>query len=253
MEQLRTILIILGLVLVAGIWLADFLRRRRAMRAPHRWNEVSDINEAAISEEDMLSTAISAPDSDEWVGKAFSAQRSAYLDDEQLEELKGLGQDDDNIPLLTAVVEDPSAFIGTEHSVPAEEVIVLTLMAPERRQLRGPLLLKALQEAGLAHGVMEVFHFHVEGHKEPLFSVANILEPGRFVLSELAQLETPGLALFMRLPTMMPGEDALRIMLQKAHQVAAQLNASLCDSQRRPLDDASLAKLYQTAEQFPAL
>lgn len=253
MEQLRIILIVLGVLLVAGIWLAERIRRRRS-EPPRHWNELELDEEHDVDEVQRFSTDEAGPMPDEWVGKAFSARRHDVLDDEQLESLKGLGSDDE------AGVEETAAPAGgggqegvaTPAPMPAEEVIVLTLLAPQGRQLRGPLLLKALQEAGLAHGDMEIFHYAVEGHREPLFSVANILEPGRFVLAEMAQLETPGVALFMRLPAVMPGDEALKLMLQKAHQMAAQLNASLCDGQRQPLDDKALTALEKRAVRFRA-
>lgn len=253
MEQLRTILIVLGVLLVAGIWLADRIRRRRS-ESPRHWNELELDEEHGVDEVQRFSTDDAGPMPDEWVGKAFSARRHDVLDDEQLESLKGLGSDDE------AGVEETAAPSGggeqeelaTPAPMPAEAVIVLTLLAPQGRQLRGPLLLKALQEAGLAHGEMDIFHYPVEGHSEPLFSVANVLEPGRFVLSEMAQMETPGVALFMRLPTFMPGGEALQMLLQKARQIAAQLGASLCDGQRQPLDDAALAALEKRAAAFTA-
>jgi cell division protein ZipA len=252
-EQLRTILIVLGLLLVVGIWLADRLRRRRASRPPQHWNEIESFNEEAIADEEMRDAG---PHPDEWVGRAFTARRNEVIDEAQLEELKGLGGDADtplaDTPPLSTVSDDAAAepAAPAPRPQPAEEVIVLTILAAKGRRLRGPLLLKALQEAGLAHGEMEIFHYHVEGHGEPLFSVANVLEPGRFVLSEMAQLETPGVALFMRLPTVMPGAEALQLLLGKARQIAARLSATLCDGQRQPLDEAALQALEKRAAAF---
>ncbi|MFO7592572.1 MAG: cell division protein ZipA [Pseudomonadota bacterium] len=258
MEQLRIILLILGVVLVGAIWLAETLRRRRANRSKLDWSKVDGAREGAFGSGRGSSPGMEAETHpDEWGEATFSARRHEVVDEAQLEGLKGLGNKDDDefddIPVLTAVV-DPESLTssGGEPTPSDEEVIVLTVMAPKGRPLRGPLLLKALQEAGLVHGEMEIFHFHVEGHSEPLFSVANILEPGRFILSEIVQFETPGVALFMRLPTVMPGEEALQMLLRKARQIAAQLGASLCDGRRQPLAEDTLAELEQQAEGFPA-
>lgn len=261
MDQLRIILIVLGIVLVAGIWIADRIRRRRAMKPSSDWNEIESYNEDAVSEEDMYPSLDDQTNPDEWVGKAFSAKRHDVLDDAHLEGLKGMASDgsvpEQQIPILDEVVEfaepQPSATPETEQDAQPEEVIVLTLLAEQGKRLRGPLLLKALQECGLSHGDMEIFHYSIEGHSEPMFSVANVLEPGKFVLSEMAQMETPGIALFMRLPTQMPGSEALQQMLHKARQLGAQLNANLCDGQRQPLDDATLAQLEARAQPFQAI
>lgn len=263
MEQLRVILIILGVVLIGGIWLADRLRRRRNKWPPPKWDEIDDYNPDAVVDEETLRTTSSDPSPDEWVGAAFSARRNEVIDDAQLEELKGLAGKandstpdamDEEVPVLHDVVEfveqqaGPDA--GQRPDSPPEEVIVLTLMADSGRRLRGPLLLKTLQECGLSHGEMEIFHYRPEGQREALFSAANILEPGTFILSEIAQTETPGIALFMRLPTALPGDEALRILLQQARQIAARLNATLCDAQREPLDEAALAALEMRAAAF---
>jgi cell division protein ZipA len=196
----------------------------------------------------MYSDALDEPHPDEWVGKAFTANRNDALDDSQLEELKGLGGDEPPAEPELAATE-PAKSEEAPAAQP-EEVIVLTVLAQGRKKLRGPLLLKALQDCGLNHGDMDIFHYHVEGHDTPLFSVANVLEPGRFVLSEIAQLETPGVALFMQLPTVMPGAEALQLMLEKARQLAAQLGAELCDGQRQPLDDEAAAALEKRAASF---
>ncbi|MGM0593318.1 MAG: cell division protein ZipA C-terminal FtsZ-binding domain-containing protein, partial [Pseudomonadota bacterium] len=76
------------------------------------------------------------------------------------------------------------------------------------------------------------------------------LEPGRFILSEMAQLETPGVALFMQLPAVIPGTEALQLMLEKAQQLAEQLGAELCDGQRQPLDEEAVTALEKRAAVF---
>ncbi len=262
MEQLRIILIILGLLLVLGIWLVDRIRRqRRLMRPPEDWDAIDSYNEDAVSEEDSFPTAQKDLNPDEWVGKAFTAKRHDVLDDAQLEGLHGMAGStadlEQEIPVLDDVVvfDEPQQARGTsqQNAVPQETVIVLTLLAPKGKPLRGPLLLKALQDSGLEHGNMDIFHYHAGGSSEPLFSAANVLEPGKFILSEIAQMETPGIALFMRLPNQLAGSDALNLMLQKARQMGAQLNATLCDGQRQPLNDKALAEMEEKAMVFPAV
>lgn len=244
MDTLRIILVIFGILLVAGIWLTDRLNRRKP-KTPRR----NAIDPGILPPADESFTTVEEPLPDEWVGKAvsISARRHQPLADEQLNDLKGMN----GTPAATeATVPDSS-----HHSVPEalpETVIVLTVMAREEKYFSGPLLLKVLQEAGLDHGEMGLFHYHLAGKDEPLFSVANILEPGRFELSEIATLQTPGLALFMRLPAMVPGEQALQILLQKSRQIAAQLSGSLCDEQRQSLGEEKLAELEQKAGRYTA-
>jgi cell division protein ZipA len=243
MDTLRVILIVLGVVLVVGIYLADRIKRRKAKPERH-WSEI-DFEDVPESQEAFR--AREEPPAELWQDRSvgLSARRNEPLPEEQLEGLKGIGTDRDE------VAEAGTSSAGeTAPQPPAEEVIVLSVMAGEGKRFTGPLLLKVLQEVGLEHGEMGIFHYRVAGREEPLFSVANILEPGRFDLAEIVTLETPGVVLFMRLPAALAGEQALQTLLQKSRQMAAQLSGTLCDVQRRPLGEEKLAELEQKARRY---
>jgi len=248
MDTLRTILLVLGILLVAGIYLADLLMRRKARKERH----LSEIELDSPSYGSGSFTTYEEPLTEEWVGKAvtLSARRNEPLAEEHLEGLKGLGRDGAVIDEMTEISHAPSAV--TRQGQAEEEVIVLTVMAGEGKRFSGSLLLKILQEVGLEHGDRGIFHYHLARKDEPLFSVANILEPGRFDLSEIVTLQTPGIALFMRLPAVVAGELALQTLLQKSRQMAAQLSGTLCDEQRLPLSDDKLAQLAQKVSHYAA-
>lgn len=237
MDTLRIILIVLGVVLVAGIWLADRFKRRRPNTSHYRSEVIPDEVGESFS-------AMDGPLSMDWTaqGESISARRYQPLADEQLDELKG----------INSSVDDAEVTDSAPEKVVSQEVIALTVMAREDKLFSGPLVLKVLQEVGLEHGDMGLFHYHLAGRREPLFSVANLLEPGSFQLSEIATLQTPGLLLFMRLPAIVEGELALQTLLQKARQMAAQLSATLCDEQRLPLDEETLARFEKLARGYGA-
>lgn len=253
MDTLRIILIVLGIALVAGIWLADRLKRRRPKRE-RRWS-ASDIDAIADDTGGSFTTR-EEPLAEGWADRSvsLSARRNEPLPEEQLEGLKGLGREPDDgaaaAPAGGASAAGQPAEQPTDQ--PGEAVVVLTVMAGEGKRFTGPWLLKVLQEVGLEHGEAGIFHYRLAGKQEPLFSVANILEPGRFDLGEIVTLETPGLVLFMRLPAVVAGELALQTLLQKSRQMAAQLSGTLCDGQRRPLGEEKLAELEQLAQRYAA-
>ncbi len=248
MDTLRIILIVLGILLVAGIYLLDVWRQRKVREAlrpiepePPLADELGNFQ---VDENDIPPEA--------WLGMTFSARRQERLDDDHLRGLKGIGDESETVPVEDSAQQneaqpEPEAETAVQ-SEPAS-VIVLTLIAQKGKQIRGPLLLRALKDAGLFFGDMDIFHYVDREGDEPLFSVANILEPGRFVLSEMAEFNTPGIALFMSLPTSLPGGEALRIMLSKAREIGAQVNATLCDGQRQPLSDEMLAWLEKKAKE----
>ena len=71
-----------------------------------------------------------------------------------------------------------------------------------------------------------------------LFSVANAVKPGTFELDSLDSLETPGLALFARVPQTR-GTARFDLMLSKAEHLAQQLDADVCDDGRCALTKQS--------------
>jgi len=252
MDTLRIILIVFGLLLVVGIYLYDRLKRRRAAQE-QSWGDL----EADESGEELGSFSTDGGAlPDEWVGKSvtISAKRNEQLSDEHLDGLKGLGATEEEIEPQSMSLTSVETTAEVKQCEPQqEEVFVFTLMAGEDNYFSGPLLLKVLLESGLHHGDMGIFHYQLAGSEAALFSVANILEPGSFELAKIASLQTPGLALFMRLPTLIEGGKALQILLIHAKQMAAQLSGTLCDAQRRPLDDDALESLQQKANTYTAI
>jgi len=248
MDTLRTILIVLGIILVGGIYIADRIKRLKAMK-PHpesefNVDETADLQELSNREDEF---------SDEWVGKAVSitAHRHEQLADDDLAGLKGMGGKALDESLDDLEQTTPFTSADTWEETP-ETVIVLTLMAGEGMTLAGPIILKVLQGLGLQHGEMGIFHYFVGGSNTPLFSVANILEPGSFDLNKMEAIETPGLALFMQLPAMIDGAKAMESLLHKSQQMAAELNGTLCNEKRHPLDQPAMDALQARAAVYSA-
>jgi cell division protein ZipA len=247
MDTLRIVLVVLGIALVVGIYLADRWKRNKAGAL---YGKEDDSPEFDVDNPALHSFSTAEDElPDEWVGKAvmITPKRYEQLADEHLDGLKGLDIRGEDAPGGETQKSGPVAKADTERVASPDDVIVLTVMAGGDKSFSGPVLLRALQEAGLEHGDMDLFHFHVSGHEIPLFSVANILEPGRFDLTDMVMLKTPGVALFMRLPAVIDGEEALAVLLRKSRQMAARLSGTLCDERRHPLDDTSLAALQAKA------
>ena len=116
-----------------------------------------------------------------------------------------------------------------------ELLVVLTVITPGERDLAGPVIREALTAFDLRpddHGM-----FHHYGNRrgpphEPVFSVANVLEPGVFDLAGMDELATPGLCLFMRRPGPLPASVAFDLMLDVGSRLSRALEAVLCDDQR---------------------
>jgi len=116
-----------------------------------------------------------------------------------------------------------------------ELLIVLTILTPGERDLAGPMIREALTAFDLRPDDRGMFHHYGnrrESPHEPVFSVANVLEPGVFDLAGMDELATPGLCLFMRRPGPLPATVAFDLMLDVGSRLARALGAVFCDDQR---------------------
>lgn len=236
MDTFRITLLLGGIVLVLAIYLWERLKSRQRDAQRH-WQEIElDVEDGHI--DPLLRDA--NPFDEGWQGGAIKAQRDGAVMDGSLEGLKG----------VVALSDDD---IVDEDVMPAsadEAVIVLSLMAREGMTFNGMQLLDAMELCGLSHGEMGIFHYLELESGKPLFSIANVLEPGSFDKDHMDELETPGLALFMRLPAPIDGEKALLTFVQQAKRLKEQLSGQLTDGQRRELTRETLDDLKNTARRF---
>ena len=118
-----------------------------------------------------------------------------------------------------------------------EELIISHSIVAKGEHFNGEKLYKAIENAGLLHGEMDIFHYPGDKKTETfsLFSLANLVEPGTFNLSEAATFSSPGISLFMRLPSRIDNNDAYDKFLKVAIIIATDLDGELCDETRSRL------------------
>ena len=127
--------------------------------------------------------------------------------------------------------EDSPAPRGTGR----ELLVVLTIITPGERDLAGPVIREALTAFDLRPDGLGMFHHYGNRRgpaSEPVFSVANVLDPGVFDLAAMDELATPGLCLFLRRPGPLPATVAFDLMLDVGSRLSRALEAVLCDDQR---------------------
>lgn len=132
--------------------------------------------------------------------------------------------------------------------VSPNHVFSVFVLAPHGVPFRGPLLLGALANAKLEHGDMQIFHRVevVDGKEKTLFSAANIREPGTFDPAAMEHFTTPGLALFMQVH---PGIDAVwafEAMVEAARSLADSLGGTVCDASRSALTKQTIGHMRET-------
>ncbi len=131
-----------------------------------------------------------------------------------------------------AVEAEPQVELAARDSLSPDapdRVIALRLVARDQ-ELNCQQAILALREAGLKHGRYGIFHRIPDGQTEQAgFSVANLTEPGSFDLASAADSTIPGMTLFLILPGV--GDPVARFddMLQTARTLARELDAELFD------------------------
>ncbi|MEO7067737.1 MAG: cell division protein ZipA [Rhodanobacter sp.] len=129
--------------------------------------------------------------------------------------------------------------------MPVERIVTLFVVAHEGSFFEGPDLIVAAEKAGLEFGDMGIYHRLVDGKRElgPIFSVANMLKPGSFDLTQLDLLRTPGVSFFMTLPAPLPALDAWDAMLPTAQRLAELLEGQVLDEERNALGRQRIAHI----------
>ncbi|HEX5755848.1 MAG TPA: cell division protein ZipA [Arenimonas sp.] len=126
-----------------------------------------------------------------------------------------------------------------------DKIVSLFLAARAGQSLHGPDLVVAAEKAGLVFGDKDIFHRLVDNHPEqgPIFSVANLVQPGSFDMAAIQELRTPGVSFFMTLPGPVSALDAWDAMLPTAQRMAELLDAVLLDEQRNALGRQRIANI----------
>jgi cell division protein ZipA len=114
------------------------------------------------------------------------------------------------------------------------KIVVLNLVA-RGEKIAGTQIERACQSVGLVAGDMSIYHYPEPASGRALFSMASMVEPGSFPITDMAGFNTPGLCLFTQLPGVRDGIEIYDRMLSTAQRLAEQLDAELLDDQRNPL------------------
>jgi cell division protein ZipA len=141
--------------------------------------------------------------------------------------------------LADAAYDSEEPMVDAQPAVAEEpaEVLILYVLLPESKEMKGPDLLSSLLTLGFKYGDMDIFHRHLDsaGSGAVLFSLANMFNPGTFDLENIDKLTTRGVSLFMTLPG--PGEPLqnFNLMHNAAKKLADEFGGQVLDGQRSVL------------------
>ena len=284
--SLRLALVVLGLVVVTGVYLwSSWLRRRernrrygrrlRDRRAPRRGefeddetldleaNPPSGPDRGTVSHlptDDFEITVLpprervtELPVLNNDVAVPPPAREAPPSEDEpeplrhapELQRGKGRRKRDDQLSF---------GFEEVPAAPPAPEVLALYLRPARSEAFEGRALEQALAAAGMRFGERNIYHHFGTGElscKRPLFSLANMFEPGEFDPETMDGFTTAGVALFIQFPAELDGPVAFEFFLNAAQRLTDQLKAELLVEPRKPLDSAASERMRRIAARFP--
>jgi len=265
MDNLRLILILIGLVILALIWFLhkpDGARRpgasRREPRLDTRREAAVDAEAATGSEHPADSDGESPvqPTIPDLEPEPEADSRSASWSESRPEPATRparrepvLGDPAPPPPPLTEPPQDDDVAGAPLPSDPPK-IVTLYLRARGSRKISGLSLLDAAIKAGLRFGEMKIFHRRHRGEPRPVFSMANIARPGSFDPSGWNLFETHGVTLFMTLPGPVSALDAWDAMLATGQRLSGILEADLLDDGHTPLTRQRVAQIRDEMRDF---
>jgi cell division protein ZipA len=133
-----------------------------------------------------------------------------------------------------------------------EKIVALTVMAPRNTPFQLTDLAANLEKRGLHASPQGVFQRGVvTGHgRAPLFTVANVVEPGTFDLDAPESATTPGAVFIIQLPGPFDGLSAFEQMLELARAVSADLGGQLLDGRRCDLTRQAIEHIREELREY---
>lgn len=237
MDNLRLILILLGLVVLALIVLLH-KPEGESKRNHARWR--------GIRREPTLG------DPDEDIGGEPDNEHrrvgSGHAEGDQPPENASLWPGAGKTPGKPA----ESHLAGGEsapHESP-DKIVYLYICRRGEKRISGSELLDAAIKAGLNFGEMNIFHRRHEGETRPVFSMANLTPPGHFDPSEWNVFDTPGVTLFLTLPAPVSALDAWDAMLATAERISQLLEADVLDDAKCLLTRQRIAQIREEMREY---
>jgi len=234
MDNIRLILLLVGAVIVLGIYVAgrlqDWRKARPVLRRPGR----RDAMTARDREHEPLLEGLQ--------GAEDTGSDAKRVEEEELQRLGQLLAEETTVERESEVIQVRAAKPAPP---PCDKVFSLFVMAPSGVPFRGPVLLSALRAAGLEYGDMQIFHRSelVNGQQKHLFSVANIREPGILDPATMENFSTVGVALFMQVPGAVDAVRAFDAMVAAAKFLADKLDGTVCDATRSVMTNQTTSHL----------
>ncbi len=234
-SDLRQWLLIIGPLLVFGVVLHGYYRMRVGR------NELKmNLDKSFLNRDDL-----SQEDSERWPNSTEFPNGGARVVENHIVE--------EDFQETSDYPEPREKEISNEHESrkDAEDIadfVVLNILTNSKR-IEGQELLDFLLENDMSYGEMEIFH-KSDSQNEILFSLANVIEPGTFDLSDIDDSEIPGVTLFMKIDGVNQAEMVFEEMLELAHKISEKFSAQIFDGTRSALTQQTIGHIRQNIREI---
>lgn len=245
MTELRWILLVAGLALLAGLYLWG-IRSRRRSAAP-------EIERAARFE--PVPAAPPPPASPAPAPAPVENLRvepQVRLDAESPQATGRTSQRREPTLAREAAPEPPAPDEPRMEQAPeprSQKIIAVRIMARPGERFEGSQLLEALRAEELEFGRYDIFH-RLDPAGRPIFSTASLVEPGTFDPATMLGSAYPGIAIFAVLPGPVSAQQAFEELLATAHTLSSRLGGSLQDDRGASLSMQRITALHEELREF---
>lgn len=244
MDNLRLILLLIGCLLVLGIYLWDVFFKpetRENGDMPDAMDDPPDSGAAGHATEEQQGHTSATGGAG--LGSLLAKSRDARPGPDQRPAMPlnprgkaGQAEAPAGPPPMRKESGGGAAGSAPRDNGQGEALSMLYIVSPNDSGFNGLSISEAASGAGMAHGRMNIFHHFGSGRPqsaEPLFSMANMYEPGAFDRAAMAELQTTGLVLFMYSRT--APAPVFDLFLATAHRLARALGGDILTAEREPL------------------
>jgi FtsZ-interacting cell division protein ZipA len=257
MDNLRLILIVAGLVVIAAIYCWERLQNRNLKRRQtttlpaEREGMEPHVSGGADMDDDLAAELANL--NDFISGQAEGSSAIVVTRDAALTHagVPVLDHETDPSSLDDRQRGDQSLKQGDDDIDP-DSVIALYIVGGDGRTMTGADIMAALSELGFEFGAMNIFHHFGNGPErgdQPWFSLLNMYEPGYFDVDNMDHFSTNGLSVFTRLS---PGGNAevFTLMLETVRRLADRLDAGIQGPDHRPLTQETVNRILHHINEY---
>jgi FtsZ-interacting cell division protein ZipA len=260
MDNLRLILIVLGIVIVLAIYLWE---RYQSKHDPEKYRtslpEFDDDSKIIINTKTTFDDDVSSELADL---KNFMRESNQIFTDDDMDAIlsdKLFDKMDDEAEAGINGIDDEQTneFDTPEHGVTVqssendnkqqkETIVILHIVSTGNNLILGRELVAVVDQLGFTFGDMNIFHYYDKDDsttRRSLFSLVNMYEPGYFDYKNMADFKTRGISVFASLANDRSGDNIFESMLAVTKHLAELLGCVVLGPDRSPLTEETIKQI----------